>query len=258
MALARFFITFPGEHEALNSGLSFSLAFDGGVHHHVANVLRLHEGERLEIVQRGLWNVWLCEVEQVDAGDLVLRVIEEIPSAQQSFETTLVLGFSKGDTNEKVVRQATELGVACIVPVIFSRSISRPDAKRVASKVERLRKIAVSAAQQAHRSDLPIIENVMTFEDASGFLTKLSPDLVLTPWEEESGNSLAQQIALTDLPECPSVAVIIGPEGGISGEEIAQLETIGAKSVSLGLTILRVDTAAVAALAVVHAALEDR
>ena len=258
MALPRFFITFPADHAPLEPATSFSLAFEKDAHHHITNVLRLQVGEYLEIVQRDVWATWLCEIEQVDAENLMLRPVKEIETVQQPFETILVLGFSKGDTNEKVVRQASELGISRIVPVLFARSISRPNAKKATGKVERLRKIAASAAQQSHRSDLPVIEDLMSFAQATDFLRELKPDLMLAPWEEESERSLTQQMAMSKLPDCPAVTLIIGPEGGITVDEIAQLEAIGAKSVSLGATILRVDTAAIAALAIVRAALESR
>ena len=273
MALPRFFVSLPSSHPPVEVGQVGSISCEKEVCHHIVNVLRLKVGDRIEIAQRELWTVWLCELETVSADDVRVSVLEQIPQSEEPFETTLVLGFSKGDTNEKVVRQATELGVKRIVPVLFERSISRPDEKRAKTKIERLRKVALSAAQQSHRLDVPVIEELQSFPAAIELISALQADLMLVPWEEERVTSLAtvikqeqlqKQIYMQhpDIPQVtesryPHVLVVIGPEGGISADEIDTLRGIGARSVSLGSTILRVDTAAVAALAIVHDALRQ-
>ncbi|MCL2437698.1 MAG: 16S rRNA (uracil(1498)-N(3))-methyltransferase [Coriobacteriia bacterium] len=252
MAVPRFFIDEPYAHQVLVPGTRTSLTSDTSAYHHVVNVLRLTADKRVEIVQRGVWTAWLCKIESIDANQVLLEVVEEIKSVPLLFETTLLLGFSKGDTNEKVIRQATELGVTRVIPVLFDRSVSRPDQKRAKSKIERLRKIAVSAAQQAHRRDLPIIEDLHGFSEALDLLTSLQLDVTLVPWEEETDKSFSAYLEGLTLSEYPRVALVIGPEGGITQGEILALQDLGAQSVSLGPTILRVDTAVCASLAITH------
>ena len=273
MALPRFFVSLPSAHPPLEAGQVGSIKCEKEVCHHIANVLRLKVGDRIEIAQRGKWTVWLCELETVNANDVRVSVLEHIPQESLPVETTLVLGFSKGDTNERVVRQTTELGVKRIVPVLFERSISRPDEKRAKLKIERLRKVALSAAQQSHRLDVPVVEELQSFSTAIELISALQADLLIVPWEEERAASLTSTIKQAQLPKqipvqhpdipqvtesrYPHVVVTIGPEGGISAGEIDTLRRIGVRSVSLGSTILRVDTAAVAALAVVHECLRQ-
>ncbi|MCL2606562.1 MAG: 16S rRNA (uracil(1498)-N(3))-methyltransferase [Coriobacteriia bacterium] len=261
MSLPRLFIDQPHVHETLAVDVTVTLSRDLADYHHLVNVLRLEVGEKVEIVVRDIWTVWLCEVEKVDAAGISFGVLESIEASPLPFETTLVLGFSKGDTNDKVVRQATELGIRRIVPTLFERSISRPDAKKAAGKIERLRKIAASAAQQSHRTCLPEICELQTFAMTLELVESWHPDLIAVPWEEESRTLLSDFIESTLLPEYPEVAqltLVIGPEGGITAEEILRLHDIGAQSVSLGATILRVDTAACAAIAIAHDSLTKK
>ena len=273
MALPRFFVSLPVKHPALEVGQTGGIGCEKEACHHIANVLRLKVGDKIEIVQRDSWTAWLCQLTHVTSDDVRVKVLEKIPQEGNPFETTLVLGFSKGDTNEKVVRQATELGVARIVPVLFERSISRPDEKRAKTKLDRLRKIALTAAQQSHRLDVPAVEELQGFSAAVELISALQADLLLVLWEEELSISLASVIKQKRLPKqiCaqhpdipqvtesryPHVVTVIGPEGGISTDEVDALRALGAHSVSLGPTILRVDTAAVTALAIVHDALRQ-
>lgn len=230
-------------------------------YHHMVNVLRLNKGEQIEIVVRDLWTTWLCQIEAIDEQGVQFRCLKLIESIQLPFEISLILGFSKGDTNERVVRQATELGAGRIIPTLFGRSISRPDPKKAQAKIERLRKLALSAAQQSHRSGLPHIEGLHSFADMLKCLDALQPDLIVVPWEEETQVPLWKCLEDAALPQAPQpthLAVIIGPEGGISLDEIDQLHELGAQSVSLGPTILRVDTAVVASLATASSILSKR
>lgn len=267
MAIPRFFIDQPPVHQACAPGVVLNLAKDTKNYHHITKVLRFAKGNHVEITIRDLWETWLCQIEAIDEQGLQFRCLELLESDQLPFEVTLVLGFSKGDTNEKVVRQATELGVKQVVPVLFERSISRPEPKKAQAKIGRLRKIATSAAQQSHRSDLPQIENLHSFKDLLKFIESTQPDLIAVPWEEEDQKTLwdyiesadlSQTLQAAQLPQPLHLFMIIGPEGGISAEEIDQLQKLGAQSLSLGPTILRVDTAVVASLSIASSALQKK
>ena len=258
MAIPRFFINQPHAHELLAPEAVFSLRSTTDAYRHITKVLRLAAGGQVEVVQRGIWTAWLCEIDSICTNQINLRVISEVESAALPFDTSLIVGFSKGDTVEKVTRQATELGVARIVPTLFARSISRPDKKRAGKRIERLRAIAISAAQQSHRSDLPQLEDMHSFSDLLGLLRTVQPDLILVPWKEEPSRTLSEAIAGAELSKHPHVAIVIGPEGGITAEEIEEIRELGAQSVSLGGTILRVDTAVCTALAIAHDALQAR
>jgi 16S rRNA (uracil1498-N3)-methyltransferase len=225
---------------------------------HMVSVLRLQVGDEIEIVERDDWRAWRCRLDSTVLGKVSVTVLEALPAAAPPFATTLLFGLAKGDKNERIVRQATELGVACLMPVIFERSVSRPDPKRAANKVARLRAVAASAAQQAHRADVPKVEELLPFATVLGRLRESKPDLLLVPWEEEAAQPLSQSIDASTLPPHPRVTLVVGPEGGISAEEIDALRQLGARAASLGATILRVDTAACAALAILHNTLNAR
>jgi len=242
--------------------LSSAGSFDAQVYHHIVNVVRLKAGEKIELVQRDVWLVWLCQIEEINTEGLRLRVLSAIKSAKNPFSITLVVGSSKRDTVERVIRQATELGTTRIIPTLFDRSISRPSRQRAEAKIARLRKIANAAAQQSHRIDLPTITDLQDFPAMLELLHSLQPDTIFTLWEEESSSTLSAAIAQTSLPDPrvrdSHVVLVIGPEGGITLDEIERLRALGGKSVSLGTTILRVDTAACAAIAIARDALAMR
>ena len=137
---------------------------------------------------------------------------------------------------ELLAQKLTELGVTRLVPVEMERSV------RHFEMVERLRKIAREAAKQCRRA-LPMeITEPMPWQKA--VLDMRKRELLVAPWEE------AVDGRLTDLPPCTDVGLLIGPEGGISAREIAES---GARTVTLGARILRTETAALAATAIVMA-----
>ena len=142
----------------------------------------------------------------------------------------------KADKRELLAQKLTELGVTRLVPVEMERSV------RHFEKVERLRKIAREAAKQCRRA-LPMeITEPMLWQKA--VLDMRKRELLVAPWEE------AVDGRLTGLPPCTDVGLLIGPEGGISAREI---EESGARTVTLGARILRTETAALAATAIIMA-----
>ncbi|MCL2680501.1 MAG: 16S rRNA (uracil(1498)-N(3))-methyltransferase [Coriobacteriia bacterium] len=268
MTLPRFFITLPSDQQPCAPGSTLLLSrtgdFDAQVYHHLVTVLRLKSGEQIQIVQRDSWQGWLCQIETIDATQLTLRVITKLEAASDPFELTLVIGCSKGDTTEQVVRQASELGVARIMPVLFDRCVSRPRGTRAEGKIARLQKVAQSAAQQSQRCDLPIVTQLYSFSAAAEQLVQLQPDALFILWEEEEepSSTLTEMLAKLPLPDPavrrPHIVLVVGPEGGITYSEVAALRELGGSSVSLGRSILRVDTAACAAVAITAAALRSR
>ena len=252
MSLPRFFMTIPDMHPRLRPGLSGAISCEKSICHHLVKVLRMRPGEEIELVERGTWAAWRCRLDEVSDSDVRVTVLDALPQTSYPFRTTLLFGYSKGDKNERIVRQATELGVARIMPTVFERSVSRPDEKRTVRKHERLQMVAQSAAEQSHRSDIPDVRTIASFGGALEVLAADKTDLIVVPWEEEAVAALSQALSLDDLPQTPHIALVIGPEGGVSLSEIEALRAMGALTASLGPSILRVDTAVCAALAVVH------
>ncbi len=148
---------------------------------------------------------------------------------------TLFIGILKGEKMDLLIQKATELGVAEIVPLIMERSIPKPKP----SKIKRWAKIAKEATKQCGRVVIPTIRNFSKIEEID------LPELCIVPWEGERNQKISYNHE-------ESVGIIIGPEGGISEEEIQLLKNKGAKPVSLGPVILRSETAALYALSVMR------
>lgn len=261
MALRRFFVTAvtPTESAApreVNGELLYSVAFTREDYHHLATVVRIGIGERVELVERETWRTLQATVVDLDASTpsmTVSGVSESAPSALP-FELDLYFGLAKGDTSETVVRMATELGVAGLVPFISSRGVVRLDGQRAASRRDRLAAIAAAAVKQSHRSGMPSVETPLAFHAVSPMLANY--DLVLVAWEEAEDVTLTQSVlgARSALRAAsgsrpPRVALVIGPEGGLAAAEVEAATRWGGIAVSLGPTILRVDTAVAAGLA---------
>lgn len=219
--------------------------------HHLRDVLRLAVGD--EIVAVGPdGDASLVRLTMVSAEE-VRGVVREPVEAPRVPRVWLVQGLAKGEKMDLVVRMTTELGCERIVPLMTSRSVVRLDAGKASARIERWQRIAAGAAKQAQLARVP---EVAPLADIAGVMGALAgADLVLVAWEDASGApGTAAAIADAGLSAEAAVAIIIGPEGGFSAEEIAHLRSEGAQVVSLGDTVLRTETAGVVATALVLAA----
>lgn len=191
---------------------------------HISRVLRLRDGEKIIVVNGG--RRFIAEI----SGAFEARVLEEIESSEAKTKITLYQGLPKGDKMDLIVQKACEIGVYEIVPVLFSRCISEK------FKSERLNKIAREAAKQAKRSLIPQVLDLIGFEDLKNRLAR--HELSLVAWEDEKTSRLREMI-----DGQRDIAIVIGPEGGLSNEEVEGLKGAGAKAVTLGSRILRTETA---------------
>ncbi len=217
-----------------------TLVVEGPDHHYLARVLRLTAGDRVTLFDGGGAEVE-AEVSAVGRRSLALRLGERRAAATGAGEPRLVLlqGLPKGDRFDLVVEKATEIGVACIVPVLAARSVVRP-----AARAQRWRRVAAAAARQSGRADVPAIDEPASFADALADLPAGS--LRLLVWEGARDARLGEAIA-----KAPVVALAVGPEGGWTADEVAAASEAGLRPVGLGWRTLRSETAALAALAIV-------
>jgi 16S rRNA (uracil1498-N3)-methyltransferase len=248
MSLHRFFLTAP---LADNDPALLPLS-DADAHHAVA-VLRVRAGEEIEVVEpapvSALWRVRVVEVAADDErGWLVAERVTQLASRPVGPFVTLFQGVAKGEKMDVIVRQAVEVGAAEIVPILSARSVVKLDERKAAERGSRWRRIAESAAKQSHRLRVPDVSDPIRFADALALLSAYDAAVVL--WEEHRGRGIASVLASVGRAEGSRIALVIGPEGGFSAEEIASLEGSGVVPASLGPTILRTETAAVAALAI--------
>lgn len=238
-----------------------SQIYDGKVHitgsdvNHIRNVLRMRPGEEV-LVSLGGSEEYHCEVEAFPEGEVLLAVKEictarrELPSA-----ITLYQGLPKGDKMEWIVQKAVELGAARIVPVEMERSVVKLDAKKAAKRVERWQSIAESAAKQSKRMVIPEVAPVIRYTDALKEAGKMEVKLI--PYENAKGMNGTREI-LEGIRPGASIAVFIGPEGGISETELLQARGIGAQPLTLGNRILRTETAGLTVLSVLMYLLEGK
>jgi 16S rRNA (uracil1498-N3)-methyltransferase len=213
---------------------------------HLTRVLRVEPGQRYEISDNR--NVYLAEIETARKEHVVFRTVEKLEAAEIAPQITLCAALIKFDRFEWMVEKATELGVAEMIPVETIRS-ERGLERAAHKRVERWRRIALEASQQARRAHLPEVAEPVAFEDV--LKSPASYRYVLD--EEPGANPLARS-----LPESrqasDTVALLVGPEGGWTAEERDAFRGAGWTAVSLGGLILRAETAALAALAVVRSA----
>ncbi len=221
--------------------------------HHAVRVLRVRPGEHVEVVDPG---GGVFELEVVSAGDSGVLATNLGPVASEGRclpRVTLFQGVAKGDKMDAIVRQAVEVGAEEIVGVTTSRSVVRLDDAKRTSRGERWRRIAKSAAEQAKRSAVPRVPDPLAFADTLELLAGYDRTVVL--WEEHRGAGIAETLAGLRGLDGARIALVVGPEGGLSAEEVEALVARGAVVASLGPTVLRTETAAVVALALAVAAL---
>lgn len=227
-----------------------SLAGDQAAH--LIRVLRAQPGMEFDVVAGGhVWHSVLAGI----AGDTVrFNLVAEV-EADPALPVTLLLSVYKFDRMEWAIEKATELGAECIVPTIARRT-EKHLAQSAAARAERWRRVALEASKQARRSDVLRIEDPVALKDA----VKIHPEAVrLVLAEQERSTTLhhALREALANTgDEAPAIRMAVGPEGGWTAEEEALFDAENWKPVSLGPRILRAETAAIAAMAVVGALLE--
>lgn len=217
---------------------------DGAQARQIASVLRLRPGDRIVLVSAGIEHD--VELAAVSARRVEGAVRSRHPaSAEPRLRLTLALPLLRGERSEEVVEAVAQLGVARIVPFVSARSVAR---ELSASRRSRWERIAREAAETARRGSAPEIAPVATWDE----LFSLLAPLVVVAWEGAREPTLVQ----TAPASAAQMSLVIGPEGGLTEEEIEVARKAGARVVSLGRRNLRSETAAIAAVAVVMALTE--
>ncbi len=218
---------------------------------HAVAVLRVRPGEIIDVVDPD-GRVWSLLVSRASAEGVFGVVQGEAVQAPQP-HVALFQGVAKGEKMDDIVRHAVEIGADQVVPLITGRSIVKLDARKRVDRGERWRRVARAAAKQAKRTAVP---DVLDPVDLRGALPLLSSyDAVIVLWEEHEGAGLLTVLASLNVNPTTRLALVVGPEGGFSGEEIDLLSGAGARAASLGVNILRTETASLVALALAMASL---
>ncbi len=223
---------------------------------HLARVLRAQPGMEADVVAGG--HVFHAEIATVtlagDDSEVRFNLAAEL-LADPALPITLVMAVYKFDRMEWAIEKATELGVAAVAPVIAAR-IEKHLAQAAPKRAERWRRIAHEASQQSRRSDVPSIHDPVSLAEYVR-MPSASARIVLAEQERTTTLRHAVDEAISTAGgEMPTFEIAIGPEGGWAPAEEALFDANGWRAASLGPRIVRAETAAIAALAVVAASLE--
>lgn len=206
--------------------------------HYLRDVLRLQPGAGLELFdgEGGRY-----------AGTLIaagaVRVGARLPAAVRAVDVIVAQALAKGEKMELVVQKCTELGASRIVPLAAERSVVKLDAERGREKAQRWQRIAQEAARQCGRADVPPVDAPVDWEGLRG-LAQGRRALVLDPASPTRLSEAARGSR--------ELLLAVGPEGGFSPDELALAAEAGFVAVGLGPLVLRTETAALAALAVLQ------
>lgn len=252
MSLPHFFLADQVIAEEADRAFPLALDRDDAKH---ARVLRLSAGEHLAVVD-GAGYYFECEIVSFDEALPLVKVAQRLDAPREFPKVCLVQGLAKGDKMETVIRHATELGVSRFIPFAAARSIMKIDARKADAKIARWQAIAKSAAMQSGQTRLPEVCAPASLKQLTGALRDF--DAVLICWEEAPGTCLISE-ALACVKACgaddrvPRVAVVVGPEGGLTSQEVEALLAANdhASLVTLGSSILRTETAGVVGPALV-------
>jgi len=226
--------------------------------HQVRDVLRMNLGEKL-ILLDNQGNEILSTVESSSRAGVIVQLLERHAGKSASpIRITLCPGLIKPARFEWILEKGTELGVAAFAPTQCQRSTAGLEAAGPA-KIQRWQRIIQEATELCGRATLPELQPIRTLTQA---LNEIRPgSLAIMPWEEEEDKPLREvlsgvrmRVAGVVIPQ--NVLLFIGPEGGLTGDEVALARKQGAQIVTLGPRIMRAETAALAAVANIMYALE--
>jgi 16S rRNA (uracil1498-N3)-methyltransferase len=230
------------------------VALRGSAASHVTRVLRLRAGDTLTLFN-GRGGEYAGSIDKSQAGEVTVAVGEERAVERESpLALTLAQGVSRGERMDLVVQKATELGVSCIVPLLTERSVVRLDVQQSARKVAHWRGIAIAACEQSGRNRVPQVATPLALRE---FVSSTGgPDTNARDAARAGARLLLSPgaaLRLDDVqPPVTQVTVLIGPEGGLSESEEELARAAGFTPVRLGPRVLRTETAALAALALLQ------
>jgi len=224
------------------------VVFTGQQAHQIRNVLRMGPGDHL-IVLDNTGSEYTVALTEVGRQQVLGEIIYKRPAqAEPRTQITLYQGLLAREKFEWVLQKCTEVGVTRFVPTVTERSIVRRPDTVTAHKLSRWRRIITEAAEQSGRGRIPQLEATINFPDAVSGLGSFDRCLIGSP--QATGRGL-REILRAGGAEPVAIALLIGPEGGFTDKEIAVACSKGATAFSLGKRILRTETAAVVASAVI-------
>ncbi|NLJ99734.1 MAG: 16S rRNA (uracil(1498)-N(3))-methyltransferase [Clostridia bacterium] len=225
--------------------------------YHIIKVLRLGPGTSI-IICDGEGYEYKGDIASIDSNTVIIKILgAKKTGGEPGVKISLAQALSRKSANfEFVIQKAVELGVNNIVPLLTDRTVVRAEEDRFRKRRKRWQRIALEAAKQSRRGRVPAVEKPSNLQD---FLERLPRDtLCLMPWEGEDSTGIGEILKWESSKNfIRPVALLIGPEGGFTPEEVDNARRSGAIPVSLGPRILRTETAGIIALGIVLYELGD-
>lgn len=215
---------------------------------HISKVLRMQLGAQLQVVSDDGVSA-LAEIIAIDSDQVTVRCLEKLAESHEpKVRLTLAQGLAKGEKMDFIIQKAVEMGAYSIVPVAMEHSVVRLDGTKADKKVERWQKIAESAAKQSKRDIIPQVQPVQSM---AKMLENNDCSTKIIAYECEDRLSLKTALHQAEEKGITDLLLIIGPEGGISEQELEMAKNAGAMAVSLGRRILRAETAGLVAISAI-------
>jgi len=214
---------------------------------HIKNVLRFNIKDKVEIINSTTKQLYICEIKTLQSDYIECYILEKKKENNESnIYIHILQAIPKFEKMEWIIEKCTELGVSEFTPVMMNRCIVKLDLKTQEKKIQRWKKIAEVAAKQSKRDIIPTVNSCISIDKIYEIVQNY--DIVLVAYENEKKYTLKQAIKM-EKKNNYRVAIIVGPEGGISQEEISKFSLFNFKIVSLGRRILRTETAPIVMVA---------
>ncbi len=232
-----------------------TITITGNDVNHIKNVLRLRINDKIDICLKENNTTYICRIDDFLEKEVICKMQEKVLfSTEPKTYIHLFQGLPKADKMEYIIEKGTEVGISEITPVYMNRCISKLDKNKEKNKIERWNKIAEVAAKQSGRDFIPIVNNLINFNDIIEIVKDY--DVVILAYEKE------QDLKLKDvLKRCNNVkkvAIIVGTEGGIEELEVQYLkDKAKVQVITLGKRILRTETASIMMASNIIYELED-
>ena len=193
---------------------------------HIVNVLRMKKDDTVLIGNKENSKTYIAQIEQINSDNVILNIIDELDeSTEPNVEIDLYQGLPKFDKMELIIQKTTELGISKVIPLDMARCIVKLDEKDAKKKIERWQKIAEVAAKQSKRGKIPEVENKIKIKELENRVSEY--DLFLVAYEDENDNNLKNILKELETKDNYKIGILIGPEGGISADEIEVLKKYG-------------------------------
>ena len=212
--------------------------------HYLSTVRRFSTGDEINIFD-GLGNSYKARIDSIDRASMKGTILSSKTFVLPKIKISLYTAIPKGERFDWLIEKAGEIGVSKIVPVIYLRSVVKELSE---NKIERYKKISISASSQSWRADIMPIDKPVKFNEVVEKTSKEKDTLNVLPWESEENKNILG--LLNENKDIKNINIFIGPEGGFDKTEIDLALQNDFRTVTLGKNILRVETAAIVAASI--------